>query len=68
MADLVTRQHSALTELPWINDVARRWEPEPLRYLGAKAIERFGDRADRDEFATGAPSKFWGALFERFVG
>jgi glycine/D-amino acid oxidase-like deaminating enzyme len=68
MADLVTGRRTALTQLPWINDVARRWEPEPLRFLGAKAIESFGDRADRDEFATGAPSKFWGGMFKRFVG
>ena len=68
MADLVTGTPSALTELPWVNDVARRWEPEPFRYMGAKAIEGFGDRADRAEFASGAPSKFWGGLFRRFVG
>ena len=68
MADLVTGRTTELTQLPWINDEARRWEPEPLRWFGAKAIESFGDRADRDEFATGAPSKFWGGLFSRFVG
>jgi glycine/D-amino acid oxidase-like deaminating enzyme len=68
MADLVTGTPSALTELPWVNDVARRWEVEPFRYMGAKAIEGFGDRADRAEFASGAPSKFWGGLFRRFVG
>ncbi len=68
MADLVTSSRTELTQLPWINDVARRWEPEPLRYLGAKAIERFGDRADRSEFSRGTPSKFWGGLFEHFVG
>ena len=68
VADLVTGTKSALTELPWINDVARLWEPEPLRWIGGKAIEAFGDRADRAEFARGRPSKFWGGLFSRFVG
>ena len=68
MADLVIGTPSALTELPWVDDTSRRWEPEPLRWLGAKAIEAFGDRADRTEFATGTPSKFWGGLFKRFVG
>jgi len=68
MADLVTGTASPLTELPWINDEARRWEPEPLRWFGAKAIEAFGDRADQSEFTTGAPSKLWGGLFNTFVG
>ena len=68
MADLVTGTASSLTELPWINDEARRWEPEPLRWIGAKAIEAFGDRADQSEFATGTPSKVWGGLFNTFVG
>jgi glycine/D-amino acid oxidase-like deaminating enzyme len=67
VADLVTNQSTALTELPWVNDEGRLWEPEPLRWIGAKAIEGFGDRADRAEFASGAPSKFWGGLFDTFV-
>ena len=67
LADLVLGQTTALTELPWVNDEARRWEPEPLRWLGAQAIEAFGDRADRAESHTGRPSKLWGALFDLFV-
>jgi glycine/D-amino acid oxidase-like deaminating enzyme len=67
VADLVTRRKTALTELPWINDEGRLWEPEPLRWIGAKAIEGFGDRADRAEFTSGTPSKFWGGLFDTFV-
>jgi glycine/D-amino acid oxidase-like deaminating enzyme len=68
MADLVAGRRSTLTELPWIDDASRRWEPEPLRFFGAKAIEQFGDRADRAEFETGKPSKLWGGLFRAFVG
>jgi len=68
MADLVTGRATALTELPWVNDQGRRWEPEPLRFIGGKAIEFFGDRADRAEFASGKRSKLWGGLFKRFVG
>ena len=68
MADLVTGTQSSIAELPWVNDEARRWEPEPLRWLGAKAIEAFGDRADRAEFRTGKPAGMWGTLFDRFAG
>jgi len=67
VADLVTGRTTALTELPWVNDEARLWEPEPLRWIGAKAIEGFGDRADRAEFTSGTPSKVWGGLFDAFV-
>ena len=68
LADLVADRDSAITRLAWVNDAARRWEPEPARWLGAKAIQFFGDRADRAEFHTGSPSKFWGRLFERVMG
>jgi glycine/D-amino acid oxidase-like deaminating enzyme len=63
LADLVTGQKTPLTRLAWVNDTARRWEPEPLRWLGAKAIQFFGDRADREELETGEPSRLWGRLF-----
>jgi glycine/D-amino acid oxidase-like deaminating enzyme len=67
MSDLALGEKSDLTTLSWVNDVPRRWEPEPVRWLGVKAIEFFGDRADRAE-ARGATSGFWGSLFNRFVG
>ncbi len=68
LTDLVLERPSALTELPWVEDVPRRWEPEPLRWLGAKAIELVGDRADRVELTRNRPSRFWGRLFEFLVG
>ncbi|MBA3289365.1 MAG: FAD-dependent oxidoreductase, partial [Acidimicrobiia bacterium] len=34
MADLVTGRTSELTALPWAGHRSRRWEPEPLRWLG----------------------------------
>lgn len=68
LADLVLGEDSAVTRLAWVNDTARRWEPEPLRWLGARAIEFFGERADRSEFKSDRPSKLWGNLFNRFVG
>jgi len=68
LVDLVLKRHTDIAKLPWVDDVARRWEPEPLRWLGASAIQWFGDRADRSEFESGKPSRFWGGLFNRFVG
>ncbi|WP_308468266.1 NAD(P)/FAD-dependent oxidoreductase [Rathayibacter soli] len=37
LADLITATDSALTSLPWVNHRSPRWEPEPLRFLGANA-------------------------------
>ncbi len=67
LADLVCERRTEFTALPWVNDVPRLWEPEPLRWVGAKAIQAFGDRADAVEFASGHPSRLWGSLFDRFV-
>jgi glycine/D-amino acid oxidase-like deaminating enzyme len=67
LADLTLGRDTALTQLAWVDDVARRWEPEPFRWLGAGAIQWFGDRADRQEFQTGKRSRFWGGLFNQFV-
>ncbi len=67
MSDLVLAQKSDLTTLPWVDDNPRKWEPEPIRWLGVKSIEFFGDRADKSE-ANGKPSRIWGGLFDRFVG
>ena len=67
LADLVCERSTELTALPWVNDVPRLWEPEPLRWVGAKAIQAFGDRADQAEFEQGRPSRLWGGLFDRFV-
>jgi glycine/D-amino acid oxidase-like deaminating enzyme len=67
LADLVCGVDGPLTNLAWVNDTPRRWEPEPLRWLGARAIEYFGERADRSEAINNEPSQFWGGLFDRLV-
>ncbi len=68
MADLVTRRRTDLTDLPWVDDFARRWEPEPLRWLGAKLLERAAERADASEFANNRPSRVWGRVYDAIVG
>lgn len=68
LADLVLERDSDLTRLPWVDDLPPRWEPEPLRWLGAQALQRAADHADREEQRTLRPSRFWGGLFRRLVG
>ena len=40
LADLILGHDSALTRLPWVGRAARRWEPEPVRWLGINAALR----------------------------
>ncbi|GAB3484480.1 NAD(P)/FAD-dependent oxidoreductase [Nocardiopsis coralliicola] len=50
LRDLVLGESTPLTRLPWVDHRARRWEPEPLRWLGAQgvyALYRAADRAER---------------------
>ncbi|MEM7016625.1 MAG: FAD-binding oxidoreductase [Pseudomonadota bacterium] len=68
LVDLVLEQNTQLAELAWVNDHAHNWEPEPFRWLGAKAVEYFGRKADEKELMTGRASKVWGGLFDRFIG
>ncbi|KRF37253.1 NAD(P)/FAD-dependent oxidoreductase [Nocardioides sp. Soil805] len=49
LADLVLGRDTELTRLPWVGHRARRWEPEPLRWLGVQALYRAYHAADRQE-------------------
>ncbi|WP_456696034.1 NAD(P)/FAD-dependent oxidoreductase [Aeromicrobium sp. P5_D10] len=49
LADLTLGRDTELTALPWVNRTVRRWEPEPLRWLGVKAMYGLYREADRRE-------------------
>jgi glycine/D-amino acid oxidase-like deaminating enzyme len=68
LADLVTDRSTSRTALPWVGDRARSWEPEPLRWLGAKVLERAAERADEEELTHDRPSRFWGRVFDNVIG
>jgi glycine/D-amino acid oxidase-like deaminating enzyme len=57
LADLIRREDTRLTRLPWVGHRSRRWEPEPLRWLGATAVRRLATAADAAEARTGVPSR-----------
>jgi glycine/D-amino acid oxidase-like deaminating enzyme len=40
LADLILGKESDLTGLPWVGHRSRRWEPEPIRWLGINAALR----------------------------
>lgn len=51
LRDLVLGEDTVLTGLPWTNHRVRRWEPEPLRWVGVHALYRLYRAADRREDA-----------------
>ena len=51
LRDLVLGHDTELTALPWTGHRVRRWEPEPLRWLGVHALYRLYRAADRREDA-----------------
>jgi glycine/D-amino acid oxidase-like deaminating enzyme len=56
LADLVLRRDTELTRLPWVGRRVRRWEPEPLRWLGVQAMYTLYRAADKREFEKKLPS------------
>lgn len=58
LADLILKQDTQRTRLPWVNRRVREWEPEPLRWLGVHAMYQLFHMADRNEERPGAgPSR-----------
>jgi glycine/D-amino acid oxidase-like deaminating enzyme len=58
LADLTLGRDTDLTRLPWVNRKVRKWEPEPLRWLGLHAMYLLYAQADRREARLqGPPSR-----------
>ena len=49
LCDLLLRRSTELTRLPWVGRRVRKWEPEPLRWLGVHAMYAAYRTADRHE-------------------
>jgi glycine/D-amino acid oxidase-like deaminating enzyme len=67
LADLVLDRSTELTALPWVGHRSRRWEPEPVRWLGVTAALRMMSAADAEEARTGRPSRR-AAIMSRLIG
>lgn len=57
LADLITGTDTRLTRFPWVNHRVRRWEPEPLRWLGINAALRVMQYADETESRKHRPAR-----------
>jgi len=55
LAQLITRGASPLLELPTVNHRSPHWEPEPLRWLGVRYVQRGLMRADAAAERSGRP-------------
>jgi len=53
LADLVLERDTELARLPWVGRRVRKWEPEPLRWLGVQAMYALYRAADRREVTRG---------------
>jgi glycine/D-amino acid oxidase-like deaminating enzyme len=47
LADLIRDVDSDLTRLPWVGHRSRRWEPEPIPWLGVHAVTTLAALTDR---------------------
>lgn len=54
LRDLVLGDDSELVRLPWVNKRIRKWEFEPLRWLGVTGLYAMYNSADRSERASGS--------------
>jgi glycine/D-amino acid oxidase-like deaminating enzyme len=68
LAALVTGRHDDdLLRLPWVGHRSRRWEPEPLRWMGVNLGRTAAARADARERRTDRTSRFWVGLMETLM-
>jgi glycine/D-amino acid oxidase-like deaminating enzyme len=67
LADLLLGRDTDETQLPWVGHRWKRWEPEPLRWLGIQTMTAVMTSADRVEARTGRPARR-AKLLDRLVG
>jgi len=67
LADLVTGQDTERLQTPWVNPpyAPRRWEPEPLRWIGVRWARALMALADRCEYRGGKLNNLIGGALDR---
>jgi glycine/D-amino acid oxidase-like deaminating enzyme len=55
LADLIVHGHTPYQQLPMVGHRPRRWEPEPLRWMGARYLQVALARLDARSARTGRP-------------
>jgi glycine/D-amino acid oxidase-like deaminating enzyme len=67
LRDLILGWDTELVRLPWVGPLARMWEPEPLRFIGARGVYAMYGAADKREARTDSPSRL-AALADHISG
>jgi glycine/D-amino acid oxidase-like deaminating enzyme len=67
LAHLMVGDDHSLTNLPWVNHPSRKWEVEPLRYLGINGLLRLSNSMDKHENKRGTVDKFRANILDRFI-
>jgi glycine/D-amino acid oxidase-like deaminating enzyme len=57
LSDLILERDTHLTHLPWVDHRSKKWEPEPLRWLGINLGLRVTASADKAEARTHKPAR-----------
>jgi glycine/D-amino acid oxidase-like deaminating enzyme len=68
LCDLVLGRDTELTRLPWVNRSVRKWEPEPLRWLGVHSMYQLYRIADEREEAGLQHTSRLAAIADRLTG
>jgi glycine/D-amino acid oxidase-like deaminating enzyme len=68
LRDLVLGRETDLTHLPWVDWTCRRWEPEPLRWLGVRSMYLAYRAADRAEARGGSSTSRIARLADKISG
>jgi glycine/D-amino acid oxidase-like deaminating enzyme len=67
LAELILERDTERTSLPLVGKPFPSWEPEPLRYIGYRALEHITDTLD-DANLRGRPTpRLRGAIYNHFV-
>jgi glycine/D-amino acid oxidase-like deaminating enzyme len=67
LRDLILGHDTELARMPWTRHVSKRWEPEPLRWIGIRTVYGLYRAADRIEERTHRASRL-ATLATRLAG
>jgi glycine/D-amino acid oxidase-like deaminating enzyme len=57
LCDLILQRDTDIVRLPWVNHHSKKWEPEPLRWLGINLGLKTTASADKAEARTHKPAR-----------
>jgi glycine/D-amino acid oxidase-like deaminating enzyme len=68
LAHLIVNDKHPLTALPWVNQPSRKWEIEPLRFIGINGLLKISESMDNYEAKNDKPDKIRSFILEKFLG